>query len=98
MDVDNWTFNYFDTRFNTLQKILLEIKTQGDTIMATIADLLTVITGLQTTVNQLGTDLTASIADLQAKITAGTDTAPAIAALQAIATQLTTLDTSSKGL
>ena len=54
------------------------------------------ITALQTAVSQLGTDLTAAIADLKAKIAAGGPTSDQLAALDAIATSLTALDTQAK--
>lgn len=54
------------------------------------------ITALKAAVAQLGTDLTAAIADLKAKIAAGGPTADQLAALDAIATSLTALDTQAK--
>jgi hypothetical protein len=87
-----------------LQPLLEQLKiTEGKT-MAQIDDLNAAVASLQTTVNTLGTDLTASIADLQAKlaaaIAAGTppDLSGPIANITAIATQLTSLDSTSKGL
>lgn len=54
------------------------------------------IAALQAAVSQLGTDLTAAIADLKSKIGAGEPTADQLAALDAIATSLTALDAQAK--
>ena len=96
-----WEFLHFDKRLERLEQMLIEIKNKETIIMSQIDDLNTQIAAVTTAVNQLGTDLTASIADLQAKLAAaGTPvdlTAP-IASLTAIATQLTTMDAADKGL
>ena len=64
--------------------------------MAQLDDLNTAITGIQDSLTQLGTDLTAAIADLKAKIAAGQDLSAPIAALTAIASQVGTLDAQAK--
>ena len=96
-----WEFDHFDKRMDRIERLVLEIKTQGEKTMAQIDDLNTQIANVTAAVNQLGTDLTASIADLQAKIAAaGTpiDLTSQIASLTTIAGQLTSMDASDKGL
>jgi len=101
----NWQDKqYVDTELLKIFSLLTTIKQQGDKIMAQIDDLNVAIATLTNTANQLGTDIQASIADLQAKLAAalaaGTppDLSGPIAAIQAAATSLANLDTSTKGL
>jgi septal ring factor EnvC (AmiA/AmiB activator) len=93
--------DYFAKRFERLEQLLFEINNKENQIMAQIDDLNTQIANVTAAVNQLGTDLAASIADLEAKIAAsGTtiDLTKQIAALTDIATTLTTLDAADKSL
>jgi hypothetical protein len=72
------------TRLDKLQEVLLSAL--DDKTLA-----------IQTAITQLGTDLTKVISDLRAAIAAGgPPTAAQLAALDAIATSLTTLDTQAK--
>lgn len=54
------------------------------------------LAAVQAAITQLGTDLTAAIADLKAKIGTGEPTTAQLAALDAIATSLTNLDVQAK--
>ena len=64
--------------------------------MSQLDDLNAKITAVQATITQLGLDLTAAIADLKSKITAGQDLSAPLAALDAINTSLSNLDTQAK--
>lgn len=79
--------------------MLHQILHTQEKIMSTIQDLDTSITSLTATVTKLGTDLTAAIKDLEAKLASNPpttfDPSPEIARLTAIASTLTSLDTSA---
>jgi hypothetical protein len=88
-----WEYDHFNKAVCRIEQLLLEIKKQGEHQMSELDDRITTI---QTAVAQLGTDLTAAIADLKAKIGAGQPTDAQLSALDAIATSLTSLDTQAK--
>jgi hypothetical protein len=89
-------------QLDRIENLLLEIKKQGDLIMAQIDDLNAAIANLQAQTTELGTDLAAAIADLQAKIAAagnaGPDLSGPITAILAVSSKLSAIDTADKGL
>lgn len=82
-----------------LHEVLREIKHTKEKLMGIAEDLQAKIDVINTNIATLGTDLTAAIADLKAKIVAaGTpiDVTAQLAALDGIATSLSSLDTQAK--
>lgn len=84
-----------------LSPVIIKINEMEKKIMAQIDDLNTEVAAVKTAVGQLGTDLTAAIAKLEAEIAAaGTavDLTGPIADLKAVADSLTALDTTTKSV
>lgn len=91
MEIYEW--ERLNQRFDHLEKMLHELKKQGEHTMAALDDK---ITAIQTGLSQLGQDLTKAIADLKAQIAAGGPTADQLAALDAIAAKVSDLDAQAK--
>jgi len=91
--IEQW-FVAIRTWFNA--ELLAEIKKMEVQTMTQLDDLNTKIATIQTSISTLGTDLTKAIADLKAQIAAGQDLTAPLAALDAVATSLTSLDTQAK--
>lgn len=77
MNIDNWTFNYFREKLETIERLLIEIKIQGENNMSQLDDLNTKITAVGTGIDNIGTALATATADI---VKAFTDLKAAIAA------------------
>jgi capsule polysaccharide export protein KpsE/RkpR len=98
---DNWTFDYFRRKLETIEHMLIDIKTKETLIMTQLEELNAAIAAedvevqdLLTSVSKIGTDIDA----LLAKIAAGGTTTDLAAQLQAIQSHVASLTTAAQQL
>ena len=99
--MENWTFEFFNKKIETMEQLLHEIKNKEIQIMAQIDDLNAAIkaedvelTTIQDSIVKIGTDIDA----LLAKIAAGGTTTDLTAQLQAIQAHVAALTTANQQL
>lgn len=80
-------------RFDRLEKMLHELKKQGENTMSALDDKTAAI---QAALAQLKTDLETALADLKAQIAAGGPTEAQLAALDDIVASINAIDTEAK--
>lgn len=67
---DCWQYHYFEKKFETIERLLVELKTQGENTMAQIDDLNTAIQAEDVQVTTLATSITKIDADVDALLLA----------------------------
>lgn len=105
--MDNWTFEFFRSKLETIEHLLIEIKNKEkhmatkEELEAAITAVSDKITEVADTLTDFAGDFTAAIDELKAQIAAGTagpDLGPSVAALAALAEKATAVSASLKEL